>query len=164
MKALWEIADFVRVMRRRMRFGELSRAPLQLLRLEFQGDLVECDWIVRPADVWDASLRERDRERNVSEQALRDAITLRDLLFAALPHLEGAWFRAFRQSAAREPPDLVIAGSVTREAPAVFRVSSLAMRAKLYGLRFELEDGVLQALQSREFAIPEVMNEPVLIE
>jgi len=38
MKQLWEAADFVRNLRRRLRFGELSRAPLKLLRLELRGN------------------------------------------------------------------------------------------------------------------------------
>src|ERR1700721_552182 len=33
MKPVWDVADFVRGLRREMRFGELSRAPLKLLRL-----------------------------------------------------------------------------------------------------------------------------------
>src|SRR2546428_11687574 len=79
MNPFWEVADFVRGLRREMRFGELSRAPLRLLRLELRGDSVACDWIARPADVWDAGLQRDQRERNVSEQALRDAIRVRDL-------------------------------------------------------------------------------------
>ena len=38
MRQLWEVADFVRKMRREMRFGEISRAPLQLLRVELRND------------------------------------------------------------------------------------------------------------------------------
>ncbi len=43
MKPLWEAADFLIRMRRRLRFGELSRAPLQLLRLELRGEQAECE-------------------------------------------------------------------------------------------------------------------------
>ena len=50
MRQLWEVTDFVRAMRRQMRFGELSHAPLRLLRLEWEGEAVECDWIARAAD------------------------------------------------------------------------------------------------------------------
>jgi hypothetical protein len=146
MRQLWEVADFVRSMRRQMRFGELSRAPLRLLRLELRDDTVECDWIARPADVWDAGLRRSVRDRNESIQALADAISIRNLVFDALPNVESAVLRALRQ-AAREPPEMIILGTVSREMPAVHRVSSLVMRAKLYGFCFCLEDGFLRPLQ-----------------
>jgi hypothetical protein len=129
-----------------MRFGELSRAPLRLLRLELRDDTVECDWIARPADVWDADLRRSVRDRNESIQALADAISIRNLVFDALPNVESAVLRALRQ-AAREPPEMIILGTVSREMPAVHRVSSLVMRAKLYGFCFCLEDGFLRPLQ-----------------
>src|SRR2546428_5078389 len=159
MNPFWEVADFVRGLRREMRFGELSRAPLQLLRLELSGHTVACDWMARPADIWDASLRRRQRERNESEQALRDAIRVRDLTFAALPNVESAVLRAFRPSAAREPPELVIIGTADREVPPIFRISSLVMRAKLCGFQFEMEDGILQVLRGKDNAMFEVMNE-----
>jgi hypothetical protein len=149
MKELWGIAQFIRCVRARRRFGELSRAPLRLLRLELEGQTAGCDWMVRPPDPWDADLRHDVRDRNASWQALRDAIALRDLLFAALPGIRSAAFRAFRQSA-REPPELIIVGSISREALAEQRVSSLVMRAKLYGFQFCLEEGKLQALHWRE--------------
>ena len=47
MKDLWEVGEFVRKIRARMRFGELSRAPLRLLRLELRGDTAQCDWLAR---------------------------------------------------------------------------------------------------------------------
>ena len=147
MKALWKVADFVRTLRRRMRFGELSRAPLRLLRLELRGDSAECDWMVRPPDIWDASLRRPERERNESQQALYDAIALRDLLFFELPEVQSATLRAFRQSAAREPPELVIAGTVLRDEPTRAGALSLAMRVRLCGLQFHLNDGRLDTLQ-----------------
>src|SRR5437660_284722 len=159
MKPLWEVADFVRGLRREMRFGELSRAPLRLLHLELSGESLACDWIARPADVWDQELAPHVRERNVSEQALRDAIRMRDLVFEALPQVESAVLRAFRSSAAREPPELILTGTADRKTPPILRVSSLVMRAKLYGFQFELEDGILQMLRGKENGIFDVMNE-----
>jgi len=53
MKKLWEDADFVRNVHRRLRFGELSRARLKLLRLELRSDEAGCEWMARPADPWD---------------------------------------------------------------------------------------------------------------
>ena len=146
MRPLWEVADFVRTLRRQMRFGEFSRAPLRLLRVELRENIAECDWIARLPDVWDSSLRRPERDRNESLQALADAISIHNLLFDALPNIGSAVLRAFRQPA-REPPELIILGTVSREAPAVFRVSSLVMRAKLYGFCFCLEDGFLRPMQ-----------------
>jgi len=145
MRQLWEVADFVRAMRRRMRFGEISRAPLKLLRVELRNDAVECDWIARPPDIWDSSLRRPVRDQNESLQTLLDAIGVRNLLFDALPKIDCAVLRAFRQPA-REPPEMILLGTVSREMPEVHRVSSLVMRAKLYGFCFNLDDGVLRPL------------------
>ena len=146
MRLLWEVAEFARAMRREMRFGEISRAPLKLLRVELRNDLVECDWIARPPDVWDSSVRRPVRDRNESLQALVDAIAVRNLVFVALPGIDCAVLRGFRQ-AAREPPEMILLGTVSRVMPEVHRVSSLVMRAKLYGFCFSLEDGFLKPLQ-----------------
>jgi hypothetical protein len=129
-----------------MRFGEFSRAPLRLLRIELREDIAECDWMVRPPDVWDNGLRRSVRDRNESLQALADAIAMRNVVFDAFPNIESAVLWAFRQPAS-EPPDLIILGTVSRAAPAVHRVSSLVMRAKLYGFCFCIEDGFLRPLQ-----------------
>jgi hypothetical protein len=146
MRPLWELADLVREVRRRLRYGELSRAPLRLLRVEWREASAECDWIARTADAWDADLKRLERERNESRQALADAIAVRHLIFDAFPAVDCALLRAFRQPA-REPPEPILLGSVSREVPSVNRVSSLVMRAKLYGFCFSLEDGVLKPLQ-----------------
>jgi hypothetical protein len=146
MRQLWTVADFVRSLRREMRFGELSRAPLRLLRFELRDGAVECDWMARPPDVWDACLRRSVRDHNESQQALADAISIRNLLFDALPRIDCAVLRAFRQPA-HEPPEMIILGTVSREMPAVHRVCSMVMRAKLYGFCFCLEDGLLRPLQ-----------------
>lgn len=162
MKPLWQIADFLKALRRRLRFGELSRAPLELMRLELRGKDVECEWIVRPADAWDASLHWRERERNVSQQALRDAVEMRDLILVALPQVDRAVLRAFRPFSAREPPEVVIVGSVSRSDVPALRVKSWAMKAKLYGLQFHLDDGILQPLEREEIAVSEVLSESTL--
>jgi hypothetical protein len=151
MKPLWEAADFVRRLRREMRFGELSRAPLRLLRLELRGESLACDWLARPTDIWDADLRQPVRDRNESLQALEDAIAVRDLAFDALPNLQTAVLRAFRPSAAREPPELIIVGSIHRDDPEVYRRASLMMRAKLSGFHFCLEGQRLESIPVEEF-------------
>ncbi len=154
MKPLWEVADFVRKMRRLLRFGELSRAPLKLVRLELRMNTVECDWVARPSDAWDSTLPAEERNQHESLQALADAIALRNVVFDSFPEIDCAVLRAFRQPA-REPPEMILLGTVSREVPEVHRVSSLVMRAKLYGFCFSLEDGFLKALhvgdRSEEF-------------
>jgi hypothetical protein len=146
MRQLWEVADFVRKMWREMRFDEISRASLRLLRVELSNDTLECDWIARPPDIWDSSLRRAERDRNELQQILLDAIAIRSLVFDALPKIDCAVLRAFRQPA-REPPEMILLGTVSREIPEMHRVSSLAMRAKLFGFCFILEDGFLRPLQ-----------------
>ena len=152
MKHLIQVADFVRGLRARIRFGELSRAPLRMLRLQLCGDTAEISWVARPPDVWDATLPRRERDRLASSQALQDAIALRGMLFAVLTDVQAGEFRAFRQSA-REPPHLIITGRVTREPPAVLRVTSPVMRPKLYGLYFHLDDGVLRPLAMEDSSL-----------
>jgi hypothetical protein len=143
MRALWELADFVRDVRRKMRFGELSRAPLSLLSLEWRGDSARCEWLARPADAWDADLSPSVRDRRVTEQALQDAVAVRDLLFSALPDLVTANLRVYRQG---DPPELIIAGTVLRDYPALHGIRSVAMRVKLCGLQFQTRDGKLEPL------------------
>jgi hypothetical protein len=152
MRLLWRISDFVRAMHRQMRFGELSRAPLQLLRLEWRGDFAECDWMARPADEWDRDLPRQVSDGNASEQALRDAIAMRELLFDALPGVDTASLRVFRPSPGGAN-DLIITGTVARGEQIPRNVSSTAMRAKLLGFQFWFQDGFLEAMPSEECAV-----------
>ncbi len=152
MKRLWELGYLIRGLQIQMRFGELSRAPLCLLRLQLRENQVECDWMARPADEWDKELPPAIGERNASLQALKDAMAVRELLFCALPAVDSAMFRVYRQPV-REPPELIIAGTVNREDQTLLSVCSLVMRAKLCGFRFWLDDGVLEALQLEEQAV-----------
>lgn len=149
---LFEIGSFIRGQRIQMRFGDLSRAPLRPLRFELQGDVVECDWVSRAADEWDRDIPRRAGDLNVSAQALRDALAIRDLLFRTLPGVNTAALRAFRESATGEH-DLIITGAVTREQQVSRYVASVATRAKLLGLHFWLEDGILEALPAEECAM-----------
>lgn len=148
MRHLCEIGDFVRRMRVQTSFGDLSRARLKLLRFEIRGDEAECNFLARPADPWDAGLPVHVSERNVSVQALRDAISVRGLLFRILPDLSRAVLRVYRLSG--ESLELIITGVVRREEQAPATVRSLAMRAKLCGLQFWLDDGILESLHPEE--------------
>ncbi len=149
MKTILELGEFIRRLRSQMRYGELSRSPLGLLRIEVRDGHAECDWLARMPDVWDSTLPGNRGAQLASEQALRDAIGVSELLFESVPEVKEAQFRAYRQSA-REPPDLVITGKLRREAPSVLRVPSLAMRAKLHGFHFWLDDGVLVPLEEQD--------------
>ena len=153
MRLLWEISDFGRAMHREMRFGELSRAPLQLLRFEWRGSAAECDWLARPADQWDSDLPKRVSDGNVVEQALRDAIEVRELMFDALPQVQTATLRAFRQSRDAATHELIITGAVSRAERVARNISSTAMRAKLLGFQFGSQGGILQPIPSEECAM-----------
>jgi hypothetical protein len=149
MKPLWQAADLVRRMRRRLRFGGLSRAPLRLLRLELRDATAECEWMARPPDSWDADLPASEAQRNQTLQALQDALAVRELIFDALSEIRTAKFRVYRLSAMGSA-ELIITGEVSREDQGPFRVSSVVMRAKLCGFHFSLEDGVLEPLHIKE--------------
>ncbi len=145
MKRLCDVGYLFRGWGVQLRFGHLSRAPLRLLRLELRGNAAECDWVARTADPWDADLPRPLGDRHASLQALEDAIDVRDLLFSVLQGVDTATFRVYRESAGIER-ELIIAGTVTRQHSAARSIRSLAMRAKLLGLQFWLEDGILEAL------------------
>jgi hypothetical protein len=84
--------------------------------------------------------------------ALRDAIAVRNLLFRALPDLYSAAIRVYRRLPS-ERLELIVTGSVCRDERAPATVRSLAMRAKLFGFRFWLDEGVLECLQPEEYAL-----------
>jgi hypothetical protein len=146
MQGIRNIADFFWKLRTRMRFGSLSRVPLELLRFELRAESAECEWIARAPDPWDLDLVAEVGGRNAALQALLDAIALRQILFSAIPEIQEAKFRVYRK---RSPDthELIIAGLVSREDEAPSRISSVVMRAKLYGLHFSIQDGMLEPLQ-----------------
>ena len=148
MPPLRESGEVVRLLAKRLRLGAFSRAPFRPVRFETKADEAQCDWFVRSADPWDSDLRSDIRERNESAQALLDALAVRDVIFEVMPTARSAFLRGFRQPA-REPPELIIAGTVDREGT-VARVDSVAMQAKLLGLCFRLEEGVLRSLESNQ--------------
>lgn len=134
------VGQFINRLQTRMRHGQASRAPLRLLRLELRGDALECEWIARPPDAWDADLPNHVAGRNESWQALDDALTIRQLIFSLLPDVRRAILRAYRGP--DRPDGLIIEGKVSPGEEPV-RVLSLTMRAKLNGFRFCIENGVL---------------------
>jgi hypothetical protein len=147
MKTIYQVAEFLWKLRMRLRFGELSRAPLQLLRFEMAAESATCEWLSRDADPWDSDLPPTTRDANATLQALLDAIALRQMLFSSIPEIREAKFRVYRQleSHTRE---LIITGLVSKD-DAPPQVGSLVMRAKLYGFHFSIQEGVLAPLQPR---------------
>jgi len=145
MRVLFDTADFLRRAGRRMRYGDLSRNPLQLLRLEWKKDWAECDWLMRPADPWDRELPAHVVEEHETLQALRDALGLRNLIFESFAELSRAELRMFRAKGNRQP-ELVMTGSLQRSDEVLTRVGSIAMQAKLCGFRFSLAEGVLESM------------------
>lgn len=143
------VSHFFLALRLQLRFGELSRAPLRLIRLQIKDTQAECDWIARSEDPWDAYLAREIGQRHASLQALKDAIDIRSLLFSAVPHVKAARLRVYRENDARSR-ELIIAGNLRRRDGTFRSVHSLAMRAKLTGLRFRLENGLLNRLPLEE--------------
>ena len=144
---LWKAGNFVRGLGLQLRYGEISRAPLQLLRLQLIGDSVECEWMARPSDPWDVDLALSVQKSHASLQTIMDAISVRSLVFASFPHVDRALFRVYRDSpdSARE---MIVTGYVQRNDNASRSVHSLVMRAKVLGFRFNLSDDTLHAIST----------------
>jgi hypothetical protein len=113
--------------------------------LELREDYAECEWLARPNDPWDQDLSEQIREQNKTSQALQDALTVREFLFSSIPQIRHANLKVYCPTA-WHPLQLIITGSVNREDVPPPRIASLVMRAKLYGLHFDLVDGALGPL------------------
>lgn len=145
MRILTEIASFLRRSRRQLRSGELSREPLQLLRVEWKGDLLECDWLMRPVDPWDKYLPKELATENQTLQALRDALKIRAMIFRSFPAVSFAQLRMFR-AGSNHRLELVMTGSVTRLDEEFHRVPSVMMRAKMCGFRFTVADEAMRGL------------------
>jgi hypothetical protein len=145
MRELVHAADFLSRVRRKLRYGALSREPLLLLRFEWRGDSMECDWLMRPPDPWDQDLPEHLARDNQTLQALRDALSLREVIFESFPAVTNADLRMFRADGEHRL-ELVMTGKVNRYNDAFERVASLAMRAKLCGFHFTLKTGEMERL------------------
>jgi hypothetical protein len=144
MMSIQDAARFLRIVRKKMRLGEFSREPVNLLRIEWTADSVECDWLMRPSDLWDVDLPPHLARENQTLQALRDALTLRNTIFKWFPSVVKAELRMFRIDADQQL-ELMMTGSVARTDEVSERVGSVAMRARLCGFRFNMSGGVLEA-------------------
>lgn len=144
-KQLWKASQFLRGVRIQMRFGELSRAPLRLVRMQMIDTVVECDWLVRQPDPWDVDLSRNVQQRHATLQTLRDAIDVRALLFDFMPEMETVHLRAYQQTSNHER-ELIIEGYAQRNDHAARGVHSLAMRAKILGFRFDIDGNALRSI------------------
>jgi hypothetical protein len=144
-KQICHVSRFLHGLQVEMRYGGLTRAPLQLLRFQMLAETVECDWLARAPDPWDADLSQGIRQRHESLQTLRDAIDVRALLFGTLPHVSTAYLHVYRESASYTR-EMVITGYAQRSDSAFRSIHSLAMRAKVLGFHFHLEDNSLHRI------------------
>ncbi|HWG17968.1 MAG TPA: hypothetical protein VN678_08910 [Acidobacteriaceae bacterium] len=149
MKPVLDTIEFFHAMRSQMRFGEFSRLPIEVHRFMIEGGAAECDWFMRRPDPWDAQLPPRLQQEHRTQQALHDALKIRELIFRGFPQVERAGLRMYRVAEGIEP-ELMLVGEVERETAGLGRVASLVMRARLYGFRFSLTSGVLERMTSTD--------------
>ena len=142
LRRLLQAGCFLGSVRSQLKFGELSRAPLRLIRFHMEGDTVECDWIARGPDPWDRYVSRRVQLRHSTLQTLADAIRVRSLVFSAIPGTESAYFRVYRE-VADHAPELIVTGCAQRNDNLARGVHSLVMRAKVLGFQFRLEGDTL---------------------
>jgi hypothetical protein len=144
---LYEFSRLIKRLRARMRVGALSRAPLEILRVELitNSKCVSCDWLIRPLDKWDEFQPAATQAKLQSQQALRDALAMRKLLFRLFPAARTTELCAYRVGPGGAH-ELVLAGTVQRGDDVPRSVASITMRAHLAGFRFVLVDGALCAL------------------
>ena len=144
---VYEVSRWIKRLRARMSVGTLSRAPLEILRIELlvSNKRISCDWLIRPLDEWDDFQPAATRAKLQSQQALRDALAMRKLLFRLFPEARTTEICAYRVGAGGEH-ELVLAGTVQRGDDVPRSVASLTMRAHLSGFRFVMVDGALCAL------------------
>jgi len=141
-ECLREVSLFLRKFRARLRAGEHSRSPLELIRLQLHQGTISCDWIARDSDPWDATLPPSVGQRHASLQALKDAIDTRSLLFESVREAECAQVRVYRRRGGSSL-EAIISGGLRRDGGAFRHIHSIVMRAKLLGFRFSLEDDIL---------------------
>lgn len=140
-----EVRRFLGDLRWQMRYGELSRAPLQLLRFEIAAETAECEWVARRPDLWDGDISRNQRAKHSSQQAIFDAMNVRRFLFAAFPELETVHINVFRVSDDCAP-ERIIAGIIHRSDQSARGIHSVVMRARVLGFRFKMTDNILEKL------------------
>lgn len=142
-------SHFLSRLRMQLRYGELSRAPLTLLRLQLTGDTLECDWLARRPDPWDCDLPEHMQNRHASLQTLRDAMDVRSILFRAFPAIDSATLKIYR-SGQTGKQELIVTGCAQRNDNSSRWIHSLVVRARNLGFRFRLENETLSTMPEPE--------------
>lgn len=146
---LHEVSLFLKRFRRKLRTGEHSRLPLQLIRFHLAHGTIWCDWVARDPDPWDSTLPERIGQRHASLQAIKDAIKARSLIFDSVQESDCAKVRVYRRTADNSF-ETIISGNLRRHGGEFRHLHSLVMRAKLLGFQFKMEDEVLCPLSALE--------------
>lgn len=154
------VSHFLCRLRVQMRHGSLTRAPLKLLRLEIVPGMIECEWMARSQDPWDVDLPPKVGRRHASLQALRDAIDVRALLFRVFPDSDAAYLRIYRESPSKGR-ELIMTGYVQRNDNSARGVHSIAMRAKVLGFHFHLDEDVLCKLPGSDRPVSVATFEPL---
>jgi hypothetical protein len=128
-----------------LRYGKLSRAPLHMLRMEMHPGRVEFECLARAGDAWDADISERLARRHITLQVLHDAIDLRAILFQAIPGVDEALIKIYRDSdeCRRE---LIMIGQTHRNDHSARGVHSLGMRARILGFQFHVDNERLKVI------------------
>lgn len=136
---------FLHDVRFQLRYGELSRASLKMLRFQIVAEIVECDWMARMPDPWDVDLPRAIQQRHSLLQTLKDALSIRTLLFDAFPDMEIANVRVFRESVDYKP-EMIMTGCLHRGDHSARGEHSIVMRTKILGYRFRLEGDTLRKI------------------
>jgi len=146
---LREVSLFLRRFRSRLRVGEHSRAPLRLIDLHISEGTIWCDWVARDPDPWDSVLPEGIGRRHASLQALKDSIEARSLIFGTLQEADYAQIRVYRRTG-ENSLETIIFGNLRRHGGGFRHIHSIAMRAKLLGFKFCMEDEILTPLRTED--------------
>lgn len=107
---------------------------------------------ITPTLKQDATLPRAIGERHAPLQALKDAIQVRSLLLRLIRNVQTTVLQIYRRSSG-DALELIVRGKVHRGERAPAAVRSLAMRAKLYGFQFGLDDGVLEPLPAEKLQL-----------
>ena len=142
MSLIREAAQFLKQARASLRRDEATREPLTILRLEWSGGVVTCDWLMRSVNFTRERLPEAEAQALLSEQSFQDALALRDLIFEEFPAVMQARLKMYRADPQHQL-ELIMLGNVQRLESPLPKGLTTAQRAQKAGLQFELVNGVL---------------------